>query len=136
MCTRTFVRMLEHRLWSDIAWRRDVVRCEARRVRPPSATRPPSVIEIDSLDLDSKTGPLARIDNSTDTRVRAIHLWDPPAAPAGVMVSHKNIKWPISSRSMPTSSGPRRRAQTDTTVVTWLPFYHDMVCISELSFRF
>jgi long chain fatty acid CoA FadD26 len=85
----------------------------------------PSVIEIDALDfdsprrLDAKVGPLSKTAylqyTSGSTR-----------QPAGVVVTHKNV---ITNLGHIFSDYMEHRGGVppqDTTMVSWLPFYHDM----------
>jgi long chain fatty acid CoA FadD26 len=85
----------------------------------------PSVIEIDALDfdsprrLDAKVGPLSKTGylqyTSGSTR-----------QPAGVVVTHKNV---ITNLGHIFSDYMEHRGGVppqDTTMVSWLPFYHDM----------
>jgi long chain fatty acid CoA FadD26 len=84
----------------------------------------PSVIEIDALDfdspvLDAKVGPLPKTAylqyTSGSTR-----------QPAGVVVSHKNV---ITNVGQVFSDYMEHRGKVppqDTTMVSWLPFYHDL----------
>jgi len=85
----------------------------------------PSVIEIDALDFDS---PLAG-DAIIDSLPRTAYLQytsGSTRAPAGVVVTHKNVianLGQIFSDYMEFRGGVPSR---DTTMVSWLPFYHDM----------
>jgi fatty acid CoA ligase FadD21 len=85
----------------------------------------PTIVEIDSLDLNSRRETSARAAElpsiaylqytSGSTRV-----------PAGVMISHRNLQVnfeQMMSALFPDSDGI---APPDTTIVSWLPFYHDM----------
>jgi fatty acid CoA ligase FadD28 len=84
-----------------------------------------SVIEVDLLDLDSKKGAAARVDSSTDTAYLQ-YTSGSTRTPAGVMVSHKNIMANFEQINADFFGDFGGVAPPDTTVVSWLPFYHDM----------
>jgi fatty acid CoA ligase FadD28 len=84
-----------------------------------------SVIEVDLLDLDSKKGSAARVDSSTDT-VYLQYTSGSTRTPAGVMVSHKNIMANFEQINADFFGDYGGVAPPDTTMVSWLPFYHDM----------
>jgi fatty acid CoA ligase FadD28 len=93
--------------------------------RVESGGSAPSVIEVDLLDLDSKVGPAARVDSSTDT-VYLQYTSGSTRTPAGVMVSHKNVMANFEQINADFFTDHGGVAPPDTTVVSWLPFYHDM----------
>jgi long-chain fatty acid adenylyltransferase FadD28 len=97
----------------------------AEYVESKSGESAPSVIEVDLLDLDSKKGPAARVDSSTDTAYLQ-YTSGSTRAPAGVMVSHKNIMANFEQINADFFGDHGGVAPPDTTVVSWLPFYHDM----------
>ena len=97
----------------------------AECVGSKSGESAPSVIEVDLLDLDSKKGPAARVDSSTDTAYLQ-YTSGSTRSPAGVMVSHKNIMANFEQINADFFGDHGGVAPPDTTVVSWLPFYHDM----------
>jgi fatty acid CoA ligase FadD28 len=97
----------------------------AEYVESKSGESAPPVIEVDLLDLDSKKGPAARVDNSTDTAYLQ-YTSGSTRTPAGVMVSHKNIMANFEQINADFFGDHGGVAPPDTTVVSWLPFYHDM----------
>jgi fatty acid CoA ligase FadD28 len=84
-----------------------------------------SLIEVDLLDLDSKNGPAARVDIPTDS-VYLQYTSGSTRTPAGVMVSHNNIMANFEQINAAFFGDHGGVAPPDTTVVSWLPFYHDM----------
>jgi fatty acid CoA ligase FadD28 len=97
----------------------------AEHVDLKSGESAPSVIEVDLLDLDSKKGPAARVDSSTDTAYLQ-YTSGSTRTPAGVMVSYKNIMANFEQINADFFGDHRGVAPPDTTMVSWLPFYHDM----------
>ena len=85
----------------------------------------PSVIEVDLLDLDSKKGPAAGtiVQQSTAYLQYTSGSTRPPA---GVMVSHNNIMANFEQIMSDYFGDHGEVAPPDTTIVSWLPFYHDM----------
>jgi long-chain fatty acid adenylyltransferase FadD28 len=94
-------------------------------VESTSGESAPSVIEVDLLDLDSKKGPAARVDSSTDIAYLQ-YTSGSTRTPVGVMVSHKNIMANFEQINADFFGDHGGVAPPDTTVVSWLPFYHDM----------
>ncbi len=84
-----------------------------------------SLIEIDLLDLDSRRGPAARLDTSTDTTYLQ-YTSGSTRTPAGVMVSHKNTMANFEQVNADFFGDHGGVAPPGTTLVSWLPFYHDM----------
>jgi long chain fatty acid CoA FadD26 len=86
---------------------------------------PPAVIEIDGLDLDT---PPAVHPTSTPQMTTALLQYTSGSTrqPAGVVISHKNVianlEQVVDDYFEDTDKVPPR----DTTLVSWLPFYHDM----------
>ncbi len=92
--------------------------------------RAPRVIEIDALDFDSPPGtetvaPLPKTAylqyTSGSTR-----------RPAGVVVTHKNVIINVDQLLTDYYEAYGQGPPADTTVVSWLPFYHDMGLIVGL----
>jgi long-chain fatty acid adenylyltransferase FadD28 len=85
----------------------------------------PSTIEVDLLDLDSPNGSGAGDENYPPTAYLQ-YTSGSTRTPAGVMMSHQNIRANfeqlMSSYLAETDGIP----PPDLTIVSWLPFYHDM----------
>ena len=97
----------------------------AEYVESQSGESAPSVIEVDLLDLDAPTGSRCAGRESTDTAYLQ-YTSGSTRTPAGVMVSHRNILANF-EQMMPDFFGDHGGVPPpDTTVVSWLPFYHDM----------
>jgi long chain fatty acid CoA FadD26 len=98
----------------------DVVPCA--RALPGS---PPEVIEIDALDLDT---PPAVHPTSTSQITTALLQYTSGSTrqPAGVVISHKNVIANIEQVVDDYFEDTDKVAPRDTTLVSWLPFYHDM----------
>lgn len=94
-------------------------------LRSNSGDPGPSLIEVDLLDLDSKKAPAARTDSSTDT-VYLQYTSGSTRTPAGVMVSHKNILANFEHMNAAFFGDRGGIAPPDSTMVSWLPLYHDM----------
>jgi long-chain fatty acid adenylyltransferase FadD28 len=105
-------------------------------VTPQTGESAPSVIEVDLLNLDAPIRPDGREDNYQPTAYLQ-YTSGSTRQPAGVMISHTNLQVNFEQLMFayfPHSGGI---APPDTTIVSWLPFYHDMglvlgVCASIL----
>jgi long-chain fatty acid adenylyltransferase FadD28 len=97
----------------------------AEYVESKSDDSTPSLIEVDLLDLDSKPVRAARVDSSTDTAYLQ-YTSGSTRTPAGVMVSHRNILTNFEHMNAGFFGDHGGVAPPDSTMVSWLPFYHDM----------
>jgi long-chain fatty acid adenylyltransferase FadD28 len=97
----------------------------AQHVESKSSASVPSIIEVDALDLDSKSGAASRVDGSPDTAYLQ-YTSGSTRTPVGVMVSYKNIMANFEQINASFFGDHGGVAPPDTTVVSWLPFYHDM----------
>lgn len=89
--------------------------------QPSGAAAAPAVLEIDSLDLDSRGGPSARRHSHPDIAYLQ-YTSGSTRTPAGVMISNRNLSanWEqMVARYIADNPTPK-------TTVSWLPFYHDM----------
>ncbi|GAB3015035.1 AMP-binding protein [Mycobacterium bourgelatii] len=96
-------------------------------VQTEAGQKPPAIIEVDRLDLDARTkgGSRAPIPGNPDV-LYLQYTSGSTRTPAGVMVSNKNLF----ANFEQIMSGYYRQygkvAPPGSTVVSWLPFYHDM----------
>jgi long-chain fatty acid adenylyltransferase FadD28 len=93
--------------------------------RPQCGESAPSVIEVDLLDLDSRSGS----DAAGDSRPSSAYLQYTSGStrqPTGVMISYGNLAANFEQVMSVYFADHGRVAPPDTTIVSWLPFYHDM----------
>lgn len=84
----------------------------------------PSVIEVDSLDLDSRKGSGLRPESRPSTAYLQ-YTSGSTRTPAGVMISHRNLS--ANYKQIVSGYLPEDGSETlPSAVVSWLPFYHDM----------
>ena len=102
-----------------------VARDIAGYLGPISGETAPSLIELDLLDLESKKPPAARVESATDT-VYLQYTSGSTRTPAGVMVSHKNILANFEHMNAAFFGDHGGVAPPGSTMVSWLPLYHDM----------
>lgn len=84
----------------------------------------PSVIEVDLLDLDSNERPAPQVQGSTELAYLQ-YTSGSTRTPAGAMVSHQNITANF-EQILADFFEDGGVHPADTTIVSWLPFYHDM----------
>lgn len=97
----------------------DVVSC-ARTL----AGAPPQVIEMDALDLDAEPPIPAK---PVRTKVALLQYTSGSTrSPASVVVTHKNIFANVEQVARDYFEAEGNVAPPDTTLVSWLPVYHDM----------
>jgi long-chain fatty acid adenylase/transferase FadD26 len=85
----------------------------------------PAVIEIDALNLNA---PPASYSTPTSQVKTALLQYTSGSTrqPAGVMVTHQNIMANLQQMISDTFEDRGNVPPADTTVVSWLPFYHDL----------
>ncbi|AGB20667.1 acyl-CoA synthetase (AMP-forming)/AMP-acid ligase II [Mycobacterium sp. JS623] len=85
----------------------------------------PKIVEIDSLNLDAGTGT-----SLTPADVPNIAYLQYSSGstrqPAGVMLSHRNLQVNFDQLMRSLFAGAHVQSTTDLSIVSWLPFYHDM----------
>jgi long chain fatty acid CoA FadD26 len=86
---------------------------------------PPAVVEMDALDLDAP--PVPRPAVSSRTKIAVLQYTSGSTrSPASVVVTHKNIFANIEQVVADYFEAEGKFAPPDTTLVSWLPIYHDM----------
>jgi fatty acid CoA ligase FadD21 len=85
----------------------------------------PKLIEIDSLDLD---GADQTVFTPTEYPSTAYLQYSSGSTrlPTGVMISHRNLQVNFEQLMSSLFKGVNVASSTDLTLVSWLPFYHDM----------
>ncbi|MEB3032721.1 AMP-binding protein [[Mycobacterium] nativiensis] len=86
---------------------------------------PPAIIEVDLLDLDSPSG-WDRAGALTTKTALLQYTSGSTGSPRGVMVSHRNVFANIEQVMADYFGGDGGAPPPETTLVSWLPFYHDM----------
>jgi len=99
----------------------DVTECA--RSKPGESA--PSVIEVNLLDLDARAGAEPKHDNWPDTAYLQ-YTSGSTRTPAGVEISHGNILANLEQIVPDYFAEYGGVTPPDTTVVSWLPLYHDM----------
>ena len=83
-----------------------------------------TVIEVDALDLDARNGSGPRIEAPATIYLQ--YTSGSTRVPAGVMISDRNLTTNFGQMMAGYFPDFNGVPPPDTTVVTWLPFYHDM----------
>jgi long-chain fatty acid adenylyltransferase FadD28 len=92
--------------------------------KPQSGESAPSIVEVDLLDANPRSG-----SDAAAIRPSVAYLQYTSGStrqPAGVMISHKNLRGNIKQVLSDYFAEYGKVAPPDTTVVSWLPFFHDM----------
>jgi long-chain fatty acid adenylyltransferase FadD28 len=92
--------------------------------KPQSGESAPSVVEVDLLDEDAREGFNAGGDRPSVAYLQ--YTSGSTRQPAGVMISHKNLRVNIKQIVSDYFVEYGKVTPPDTTIVSWLPFYHDM----------
>jgi fatty acid CoA ligase FadD28 len=92
--------------------------------KPQSGESAPSIVEIDLLDANSSSRSSAAGDRPSVAYLQ--YTSGSTRQPAGVMISHKNLRANIKQVMSDYFAEYGKVAPPDTTVVSWLPFFHDM----------
>ncbi|OCB54529.1 acyl-CoA synthetase [Mycobacterium vulneris] len=85
----------------------------------------PIVVEVDALDLDARSGGRLKRETLPETAYLQ-YTSGSTRTPAGVMVSNRNLTANFEQMMGGFYSDYDRVPPADSTVVSWLPFYHDM----------
>jgi long chain fatty acid CoA FadD26 len=86
--------------------------------------RPPKFLEVDTLDFDSPPARVAQV--SVPKTAYLQYTSGSTRQPAGVVVTHKNVAVNLGQLLTDYYETRPDGAPEDTTIVSWLPFYHDM----------
>ncbi len=97
---------------------------DIRRYGAESRQRPPKFLEVDTLDFDSPLRPAAPV--SLPKTAYLQYTSGSTRLPAGVVVTHKNVLINVMELITDYFESYPDGPPEDTTVVSWLPFYHDM----------
>jgi acyl-CoA synthetase (AMP-forming)/AMP-acid ligase II len=102
-----------------------VVSTVVESVTSQSDAPAPSVVEVDLLDLDSprRSGTISEDHEGT---AYLQYTSGSTRQPAGVIVTHQNVVANLAQLMSDTFEDLGKVAPPDTTVVSWLPFYHDL----------
>jgi acyl transferase domain-containing protein/acyl-CoA synthetase (AMP-forming)/AMP-acid ligase II/acyl carrier protein len=103
----------------------------AEYIKSKPSERAPSLIEVDLLDLDSEKTSAAE-DDSPPSIAHLQYTSGSTRTPAGVVVSHRNIQ--VGCEQIMSAYYEQGVAPPDTTVVSWLPLFHDMGLIFGIAF--
>jgi long-chain fatty acid adenylyltransferase FadD28 len=93
--------------------------------QPPNGQSAPSVVEVDLLDLDTPKG-FHTAGNSSPSTAYLQYTSGSTRQPTGVVVSHRNLLANFEQAMSDYFADYGKVAPPETTVVSWLPFYHDM----------
>ena len=85
----------------------------------------PKMIEIDALNLDAADQPSFAAADSPATAYLQYSSGS-TRLPTGVMISHRNLQVNFEQLMTSLFKGVNVTSSTDLTLVSWLPFYHDM----------
>ncbi|WP_375483899.1 AMP-binding protein [uncultured Mycobacterium sp.] len=97
----------------------------AEHVKSQSGESAPSVLEVDALDLEARTDFSVGREKHPSTAYLQ-YTSGSTRQPAGVMMSHRNILANFEQLTSDYFADHGKVAPPDTTIVSWLPFYHDM----------
>jgi acyl-CoA synthetase (AMP-forming)/AMP-acid ligase II len=110
-----------------------VVDLVAEFAEPRAGESAPTIIEVDLLDLDSRSGGGSRRDSFSDIAYLQ-YTSGSTRSPAGVMISHRNLLANFEQLVADFFVQYGKVVAPDATVVSWLPFYHDMGLIVGIGF--
>lgn len=85
----------------------------------------PKIVEIDALDLDAENG--AALELSELPSIAYLQYSSGSTRlPTGVEITHRNLQVNFEQLMRSLFAGPPVTSTADLTIVSWLPFYHDM----------
>lgn len=85
----------------------------------------PKIVEVDSLNLDAEGGITVRTADFPSTAYLQYSSGS-TRQPTGVMISHRNLRVNFEQLMRGFFADSQVKAPSDLTIVSWLPFYHDM----------
>lgn len=85
----------------------------------------PEIVEVDTLDLDAPARSVRRTESCTDTAYLQ-YTSGSTRRPAGVMMSHRNLLANYEQLTSGYFAEFNNVIPEGSTIVSWLPFYHDM----------
>jgi fatty acid CoA ligase FadD21 len=85
----------------------------------------PNIVEIDSMNLDFDGGTSVRTADLPNVAYLQYSSGS-TRLPTGVMISHRNLQVNFEQLMRGFFADSHAKAPSDTTIVSWLPFYHDM----------
>ena len=97
----------------------------AEYLKSQSGASAPSVVEVDLLDLDAPTASGASCEKHPSTAYLQ-YTSGSTRQPAGVMMSHRNLMANFEQLTSDYFADYGKLPPPGTTIVSWLPFYHDM----------
>ncbi|KAA1251980.1 AMP-binding protein [Mycobacterium simiae] len=95
-------------------------------VVPRPGQDPTAIIQVDTLDLDGRPGPAARAKYEQANPLYLQYTSGSTRTPAGVMVSNENMFANFEQIMSGFYGQYGKVAPVGSTVVSWLPFYHDL----------
>ncbi len=110
-----------------------VVGAVVQAATPQSDAPALSVVEVDLLNPDAPMGSGSGRENHTGTAYLQ-YTSGSTRQPAGVMVTHQNVMANLGQLISDTFENHGKFAPPQTTVVSWLPFYHDLGLICGIAF--
>ena len=102
-----------------------VAEAVAEYVGRPGTGAVPTIIEVDALDLDAKSPSSIRLKDAPTTAYLQ-YTSGSTRLPAGVMITHRNLLANFQQLMADYFAPTNGVAPSDLTIVSWLPFYHDM----------
>jgi fatty acid CoA ligase FadD21 len=102
-----------------------VAEAVAEYVGRPGTGAVPTIIEVDALDLDAKSPATIRLKDAPTTAYLQ-YTSGSTRLPAGVMITHRNLLVNFQQLMADYFAPTNGVAPSDLTIVSWLPFYHDM----------
>lgn len=97
----------------------------AEYVRQPDTDAVPTIVEVDSPNLNAENLSSIRLTGAPSTAYLQ-YTSGSTRLPAGVMITHRNLMVNFQQLMADYFAPTNGAAPPDLTIVSWLPFYHDM----------